>query len=159
MDIKEDTFHLGVKALIQNNAGQLLILRKTLEKQHMMWDLPGGRMQRNESMEEALEREVFEETGLKGLPSKTFLSMALSRNRIALQNHDVGLIFAIYLCPVQGRIDIQLSDEHLDYSWVVPQEAAKLLKPDFPAELIQHIAALQILIEENGATRQPKVPL
>jgi 8-oxo-dGTP diphosphatase len=139
----EDIFHVGVKALIQNPAGKLLILRKNPRNDgHMMLDLPGGRMQRHESMEAALEREVFEETGLKNLPSKTFLTMALSGNRIFLPTHDVGLIFAVYLCPLESSVDIQLSDEHLDYSWVAPQEAAKMLKPDFPAELI---AALQHL--------------
>lgn len=70
--MSEDTFHLGVKALIQNNGNQLLVLRKKPKRPQdagrVVWDLPGGRIHRGESLEMGLEREVFEEIGLKNIP-------------------------------------------------------------------------------------------
>ncbi|HEX4838968.1 MAG TPA: NUDIX domain-containing protein [Rhabdochlamydiaceae bacterium] len=139
----EDTFHLGVKALIQNHDNQLLVLRKKPKRpqdaNRVMWDLPGGRIHRGESLEMALEREVFEETGLKNLSNKSFLTMALTPSRIPLVPHDVGLILAVYLCPLKGDLDVQLSEEHLEFCWVLPEKAAELLKPDFPSELIEKV--------------------
>ncbi|HEX2578980.1 MAG TPA: NUDIX domain-containing protein, partial [Rhabdochlamydiaceae bacterium] len=93
--MSEDSFHLGVKALIQNTDNQLLVLRKRPKRPQdagrVVWDLPGGRIHRGESLEMALEREVFEETGLKNLFDKSFLTMALTPSRIPLVPHDVGL--------------------------------------------------------------------
>src|SRR5574342_142083 len=98
MICKEDCFHLGAKALIQNTDGQLLLLRKNPKKPHhksveLLWDLPGGRIHRNESLEEALKREVYEETGLSNITQINLFMMVLSSIRIPLQESDVGLIF------------------------------------------------------------------
>jgi ADP-ribose pyrophosphatase YjhB (NUDIX family) len=71
MERKEDCFHLGAKALLQNTEGKLLLLQKNPKEPHQnvecLWDLPGGRINRGESLEEALKREVFEETGLNSM--------------------------------------------------------------------------------------------
>lgn len=135
----EDSFHLGVKALIYNPDGKLLLLRsegKTLEH---YWDLPGGRIQKNESLEEALRREVFEETGVRDLKVVKPFSMALSSIRIRVKNGDhVGLIYASYLCKVQSDPLICLSPEHTQFGWFTSKEAARLLA-DFPAELTQKL--------------------
>ncbi len=68
MDPKNDIFYLGVKALIVNLGGKLLVLQKNPKRLNQIearWDIPGGRMQKNESLETALKREVSEETGLQ----------------------------------------------------------------------------------------------
>lgn len=44
--MSEDIFHLGIKALIRNNDGKILLLQvnpqKLRGKQTDYWDLPGG---------------------------------------------------------------------------------------------------------------------
>lgn len=125
----EDCFHLGAKALIQNRKGELLLLKRTA------WDLPGGRIQRNESLEQALKREIYEETGLKHITQIRPLTMALSAIRIPMQNSDVGLIFAIYACQLEGDDTVRLSDEHKDFAWFEPKKAAELLPPTYPSEI------------------------
>ena len=65
----EDTFHLGVKALIRNKHGKVLVLHTNMVKlpkgvtDH--WDLPGGRLQKGQDLEETLRREIKEEIGIK----------------------------------------------------------------------------------------------
>jgi len=56
--MQEDCFHLGVKVLLYDSEGRVLLLKKG-----PYWDLPGGRLQKGETLMETLQREVEEETG------------------------------------------------------------------------------------------------
>jgi len=49
-----------VRAIIQNEEGQILLVKD----KKWGWTLPGGKLERNETLEEAIKREVLEETGL-----------------------------------------------------------------------------------------------
>ena len=57
------SFMVGAMALIQDDAGRLLILEHTYRRE-VPWGLPGGWLRRSESPETGLQREVLEETGL-----------------------------------------------------------------------------------------------
>lgn len=158
----EDCFHLGAKALIHNADGKLLLLQKNSKKiqedTKCLWDLPGGRIQKSESLEEALKREVFEETGLTSLAQISPLTTVLSPIRISLQDSNVGLILAVYLCStLEDHPQIQLSEEHLSYIWVLPGEAAQLLAPNHPVELIEKITQLQITTLKEKTHEAKKV--
>ena len=147
----EDIFQLGVKALIQNEEGKLLLLKippkmigGTLKE---YWDLPGGRMQHNESLEDTLRREVYEEAGLEQLGQMVPFCMALSKIRIPSPVGSTGLIFAIFLCPPLAHPAIRLSDEHESFEWLYPQQAAELLRENFPLELVEKIVSLPFSYE------------
>jgi 8-oxo-dGTP diphosphatase len=142
---EEDHFHLGVKALIQNVKGEILILQVDPKKfavySLLHWDLPGGRIQKNESLEGALRREVKEEIGWDQLNIIRPFCMALSPRRISYPDRNVGLILSIYECEAQ-EMPISLSEEHIDFEWVAPATAADRLAKGFPLELTQKIAAI-----------------
>ncbi|HMA45799.1 MAG TPA: NUDIX domain-containing protein [Frankiaceae bacterium] len=53
-----------VGALVRDGAGRLLLVRRGNEPGRGLWSLPGGRVEPGESAEQALVREVREETGL-----------------------------------------------------------------------------------------------
>lgn len=150
---REDCFHLGAKALIQNSEGKLLVLQKNRKPHHkcveQLWDLPGGRVHRNELLEEALKREVYEETGLSNITRIEPFTMVLFDIRIPFQDSDVGLILAVYLCRIlDDHPQIQLSDEHLHYVWALPREAANLLAAgNNPVALTKKISQLQVVDE------------
>ncbi|MDI9430594.1 MAG: NUDIX domain-containing protein [Planctomycetota bacterium] len=55
----------AVAALISDAEGRLLIVERAQEPRKGTWDLPGGFVDPGESAEEALRREVREETGLE----------------------------------------------------------------------------------------------
>lgn len=140
MDHREDCFHLGVKALIHDGAGKLLLLQRNLKKtKEVYWDLPGGRLQRNESLEEALRREVFEETGLQNITNVRPFTVSLTNIRIPIHDSDVGLIFALYLCEVPTNSPICLSHEHVHFEWFEPVKSAELLAKNYPVERIASI--------------------
>jgi 8-oxo-dGTP pyrophosphatase MutT (NUDIX family) len=143
----EDNFHLGVKALIRNADGNVLLLQVNPEKLHSerteYWDLPGGRVQKGQTISETLEREVAEETGVTDVQSTKEIGMVLSNIRIPMSEHDsVGLILAIYECVVPGNSVVTLSDEHTAYDWFVPQDAAKALGIKYPEHFCDLVASL-----------------
>lgn len=54
--MSEDVFHLGVKAIIQNTDGKILLLKVNLKKLKAFngeayWDIPGGRIKQGDSVE------------------------------------------------------------------------------------------------------------
>ena len=58
---KQKKYHIGIKALIVKN-GKALVLKD--EGRYPGFDLPGGKIDENESFEQALKRELREEIGL-----------------------------------------------------------------------------------------------
>jgi 8-oxo-dGTP diphosphatase len=53
-----------VGALVHDDAGRLLVVRRAREPAAGRWSVPGGRVRPGESDHAAVEREVLEETGL-----------------------------------------------------------------------------------------------
>lgn len=71
-EISAQYSHIGVYGIyIKNNA--VLLIKKSRGPYKGMYDLPGGRMETGETMEEGLKREFIEEVGCE-LTSQTFLS-------------------------------------------------------------------------------------
>lgn len=63
----KDTFLVGINTFIIKDNKILLgkrISKKGIAGGDGMWELPGGHLEKNESMREAAQRELFEETGI-----------------------------------------------------------------------------------------------
>jgi len=135
----EDIYNLGIKALITNQAGQILLLQvnkqELIDENRAYWDIPGGRVKQGDTVEQTLAEEVQEETGLQ-LKSHQYFDSILSNIRIPQHSGDtvgVGLILFIYRCAVTDEnAPITLSREHSQYRWAEPSEAAELLKVKYP---------------------------
>lgn len=144
--MSEDTFHLGIKALIRNSAGNILLLQvnpaklKGTSKDY--WDLPGGRIQKGDDITDTLKREVYEETGIDNIKTTKEIGMVMSNIRIPVGNDTVGLILGIYDCSVVGASVITISDEHIAYEWFTSQEAASLLAVKYPKSFCELLTSL-----------------
>jgi 8-oxo-dGTP diphosphatase len=57
-----------VGAIVHDAAGRLLLIQRGTEPSRGLWSLPGGRVEAGETAEQAVEREVLEETGLTVRP-------------------------------------------------------------------------------------------
>jgi 8-oxo-dGTP diphosphatase len=144
LEQQEECFHLGMKALILNEEGKILLLEKHPQnKAGRHWDIPGGRIQKNEAFEEALKREVYEETSLQHLTDLRFFTMVMTERRITTPLGSVKLALMVYFCNVKQRAPIRLSDEHIRFDWVDPKDVRELLSPSFfPEDLIEKISSL-----------------
>lgn len=146
--MNEDIFHLGVKALIRNSNNQILLLK--VNKQALTgysgeeyWDIPGGRIHKNSTQVETLQREVEEELGIDEITNINQLLMVLSNIRIPIdENNSAGLILSIFTCDINDGVEIRLSEEHSGYNWFSPKEASDKLSFKYPSEFTHLIANL-----------------
>ncbi len=118
---------ISVKALIIRKGRILLIKPRITEGSVRGWDGPGGHVYKEECLFEALEREVFEETGLK---IKTAFPIKLLHN---LQNHTEYLIFLCTVFP--GKII--LSKEHVSFKWVTVEDFKSITGVNLSKELTE----------------------
>jgi len=108
----EDGFALSGKVVVLDDGGRCLLLKRSMESKGNpgKWEFPGGKADPGESFEEALLREVREETGLK---------ISLTRVAGAAQSV-VGQRKIAYLI-MEGRLvdgEVRLSSEHDDFVWI-----------------------------------------
>lgn len=70
-----------VIGLVINEHDEILIAKRPLDVPcGGLWEFPGGKQEANETLLEALERELFEETGLDVLKATPFLDYVKSTN-------------------------------------------------------------------------------
>ncbi|WP_414054096.1 NUDIX domain-containing protein [Macrococcus equi] len=61
-----DKVWLGVTAIVINNNGDWLLLKKQYSGMRGMWSTPAGFVDNGETADQAVLRELYEETGIKG---------------------------------------------------------------------------------------------
>ena len=105
---------LHQKAIIFNDEGKILALKASYK--WLKWDLPGGGLEFPELHEEALRREIREETSLE-IQNIVPLEIQSVYNKEA----DEYMIFIGYKCWVLSG-SIKLSSEHSEYRWVTKDQ-------------------------------------
>jgi len=124
-------FYLAVKGIIRKE-DEILILKRNAQDEHApnVWETPGGGVDEKILPQEALLKEVEEETGLKikvGEPFNVFTFVKDSGE------YKAGITF---LCEyISG--EVVLSDEHSDFRWIKPEDFKNF--PSIPS-LYQEIA-------------------
>jgi 8-oxo-dGTP diphosphatase len=108
--------YFAAKAIIQDG-DKFLILKRTQEENDI-WEIPGGRMEFGESLENTLHREVKEETNLEIIPKRIINSWDLIEDLRQISG-------VIYLCKIKSG-ELQLSHEHKDFQWITTDDLNKL---------------------------------
>lgn len=122
-------FLVSQKALLRNREGKYLLLRssRSFDGDEVHWGLPGGLLEKGETLAEGLRREVHEETGLqieigRPLVNTFFDSKFTFKDGRAMNATIVNLI---YECETVGNT-VQMSDEHSDFKWMTEGEICDL---------------------------------
>lgn len=111
-----------VGALVVNDKGQVLIVRS--KKWGEKYTVPGGHIELGERAEDAIRREVKEETGLESDPLElVIVQQAIYPKDYHKHEH---FIFMDYVCKAKSE-EVKLDGRELqEYLWVSPEEALKL---------------------------------
>jgi len=128
---------IGVKAAVFHS-GRILLLRRSWNAPQYrgLWDLPGGAVEKDESLEDALLREAWEETALRlkvGRAYHAVLTMWPAGDGTSFPS--VGIFF---LCRRLGRGEPRLRpNEHSEYAWVDRRALHRYRMPSFWAKAVR----------------------
>ena len=102
-------------AFILERDDKILLGQRSINKDFGggLWEIPSGRVNVGESLEEAVTREAQEELEVKILSTSLIHSYIFPRNEI-----NVNLL--VYYCTFEG--EPKISNEHSNLEWVNPQD-------------------------------------
>ncbi len=118
--MSEKLFNVGVKAIIVKG-DKVLIVQNTKG----FWEVPGGRIDKNESIEEALHRELREE--LPNIKAIVLHEVVDARRLHKDIKDDVSLVLVFYKVEADFDGEPDLSHEHTAYKWATKEEALGLV--------------------------------
>ena len=103
-----------VAAVIMNEENKILIAQRNLKKaQGGLWEFPGGKIESNETREDAIVREIKEELTIDIKVDEYF-----DENVFNYPEKDINLI-ALKCSKINGNIELV---EHEDYKWIASSE-------------------------------------
>ena len=105
--------------IITNSRGEILVARRAKEPAKGTLDLPGGFCDCNESVEEGVAREVFEETGLRVKETRYLFSIPNIYNYSGMELHTMDLFFQ---CTVDDCSALVADDDVADLRWIAIDE-------------------------------------
>jgi 8-oxo-dGTP diphosphatase len=118
-------FVVGVVGLVRDEEGHILLLKHTYRRQHP-WGLPGGGLRPGETLEDCIEREISEETGMR---------VEVLRMLSAGAHLDRRLVDAVFECrmlPGQGlksfRPNAEIAEAHFFPPDALPADASRGLR-------------------------------
>jgi phosphoglycolate phosphatase-like HAD superfamily hydrolase/ADP-ribose pyrophosphatase YjhB (NUDIX family) len=108
-----------VGALIFDGSGNVLMVRT--HKWSDLWGIPGGKIKWGETSEDALRREIKEETDLE----ITDIEFVLVQDCIHSKEfyRDAHFVLLNYTCRCAGRPAVRLNEEAREFQWMSPAQA------------------------------------
>ncbi len=107
---------------IVNKDGKVLMIKRVKKEGELVWAFPGGKVEENETREEACVREVFEETGVT-VEVKDILGERIHPNT------NVKLTY--FLCKyINGELTILHSEEVSELEYKTQEEFERDVKTD-----------------------------
>lgn len=127
---------LGVAGVVVNELGQWLVVKKAYSGLKGRWSLPAGFVNGGETVDEAVVREIKEETGID-----CFVS-GLIGFRSGVIREEISDNMAIFYCQMKDEeqpLYIQ-EDELLEVKWLFPQE---LMQDEMTSVLLKEMVSNQ----------------
>ena len=114
--------------LLANDYKRLLFLLRDNDTHSDTWGLVGGKVEENETVMQALNREIEEETGCRVTINKT-IPLELFRS------DDGNFEYHTFICLIDEEFIPKLSDEHKGYCWCDVDSFPKPLHPGLYSSL------------------------
>ena len=145
-------YGLAVRVLLTDQDGKILILKRSTDSKTNpgKWELPGGKVNQNESFDHALIREVYEETNIK---------IALE-HVVGASEQNLHIIRAVHII-MSGKIiedDLNLSNEHEGYAWVFIETLSDYELADWLQDYVNQSSILGNLNKESDDSENTLTP-
>lgn len=107
-----ESFVVGM--IVRNSDNKLLILqRKHTDFMGSLWELPSGKVEEQETLHEAVHRELKEETGIKNLEILEYYGSFDYVSQSGKKTRQFNFLMGFYI--VKGKI---IHPEHESYKWL-----------------------------------------
>ena len=106
-------FYVGIKGVIKQDDAVLVLKKNTPEP---FWEICGGRIDGDETIEQTLRRELEEE--LPGIAQVQIQQLLCAYRFPKDIESDTSLMLVYFQVSASLPDPIQLSDEHTEYRWV-----------------------------------------
>jgi ADP-ribose pyrophosphatase YjhB (NUDIX family) len=129
-----------VSAIVRDEAERILLIRHANDG---LWTTPGGCVEPDESPEDAVAREVLEETGLTITPERLLAVCGGADFRVRYRNGDkVSCVVALYECQIAGGELQPDGEEALEARFFEPSGLPSAdLAPGFGRALLERAGA------------------
>ncbi|WP_338676393.1 NUDIX domain-containing protein [Streptomyces sp. SCSIO 30461] len=114
---------VSVAGAVVREDGRLLAIRRA---DNGRWELPGGVLELNESPQEGVAREVWEETGIR---------VKVDELTGIYKNMTRGVVALVFRCKPSGGME-RTSDESTAVEWITPGEASELMAEAYAVRLL-----------------------
>jgi ADP-ribose pyrophosphatase YjhB (NUDIX family) len=122
-----------VGALIFDSEGKVLMVRT--HKWSNLWGIPGGKIKWGETAEEALRREIKEETDLEIRDIRFILVQDCIHSKEFYR--DTHFVLLNYVCQCEGEPLVKLNDEAREFRWTNTEQALTMLLNQPTRNLLQ----------------------
>jgi len=128
--------------------GAVLLVKRSHAPSAGLWAIPGGSVELGESLRQAAEREIFEETGIRiaaGDPVLTFEAIERDEQGCVQYHYVITDLAATYLEgePFPG-------DDAADARWIRPQELATLPVNRTTLDLLQQRFGFNLGVDQDN---------
>lgn len=115
---------IQVAACYLDVQGKMLFLQRTLEDTEPgSWGVPAGKLEKNETPEQAVRRELYEETGISLQETISLQSLGA----LYMRKPHIDYVYHSFKLELVNAPAIQLSKEHQNFIWAHPQELGQLI--------------------------------
>lgn len=125
----------NVAILLINPENKILALRTSYTKKKG-WTVPGGHMERGETPERSIARELYEETGI-----------SLKDYQINSKTYYVYNDTKIFITKINHFPGVKLSSEHTSYLWVTIKQYLNLDLEDYSR------SSIMLLLRHNNVIK------
>ncbi len=121
-----DKWGLTVRGICEYE-GKILLLKVHSESRHDAgkWEIPGGKVKRNEFFDDALKREYLEETALE-INIESLFNVVENTYIACKSNEKINSVQLIMKVSASSG-EVQISPEHDEYKWFTRAEIKELI--------------------------------
>ncbi|MDO8451278.1 MAG: NUDIX domain-containing protein [bacterium] len=137
---------IGVAVILENSEGQILLGKRKNSYKAGLYGLPGGRLEKTESLDACAKRELFEETGLR-VDAVKYLGV--------VREYQEGYSFVHFIFLSSGNIgkpEVTEPEKCEGWEWFHPHQIPKEILPG-------HRAGIRLLTHPEETNLQDSIDL